>query len=183
MLHHQAYISNDEYSVSIKNDDMESGSLKADSLVRFDKIYSINKDLIIDEGFVTTAIAYKKLGKGAVIMVNSNEGFPMLGEIINAIAIEYRWPDFVISNRNYVIINNEEIKKYIGEYYDTDNNEFKIENSNDSLYLIYQNQNPIRINKTQEGSFGNEGFNFSIFFTNDTLKFTQEQVSKIFIKK
>jgi CubicO group peptidase (beta-lactamase class C family) len=47
-----------------------------------------------NQGFVSTAVAYKKSGMGAVIMVNSNEGFPMLDEIIRSIALEYQWSGF-----------------------------------------------------------------------------------------
>ncbi|MBK8551857.1 MAG: hypothetical protein IPL53_12640 [Ignavibacteria bacterium] len=48
-----------------------------------------------DEGFVTMAVAYRNSGVGAVIMVNSNEGFEMMDEILYAIAFEYKWPGYV----------------------------------------------------------------------------------------
>lgn len=47
-----------------------------------------------DEGFVALAVGYKNSGNGAVIMVNSNEGFPMMDEILSAIAFEYKWPGY-----------------------------------------------------------------------------------------
>lgn len=47
-----------------------------------------------DEGFESRLILYKHLGMGAVIMVNSNEGRPLIAEIERAIAQEYGWPDY-----------------------------------------------------------------------------------------
>ena len=64
-----------------------------------------------DEGFVTTAIAYKHSGLGAIVMVNSNEGFAMLDEIISSIAIEYKWPDYFSPNKYDPIINEAEAKE------------------------------------------------------------------------
>ncbi len=51
-----------------------------------------------NEGFVAMAVAYKNSGIGAVVMVNSNEGYPLLNEILNAIAVEYNWPGYVTVN-------------------------------------------------------------------------------------
>lgn len=39
-----------------------------------------------DEGFVALMRFYKDLGKGAVVMINSNEGFPLLDELMRALA-------------------------------------------------------------------------------------------------
>ncbi|MEO8210430.1 MAG: serine hydrolase, partial [bacterium] len=136
-----------------------------------------------DEGFVTTAVAYEKKGLGAVIMVNSNEGFAMLDEIINAIAIEYQWPDFFSPNKYNAIINEAEAKDLMGKYYDKENNELGINHTGNNLYLVYQNQEPLRISKTQDGKFRNEMFNFSISISNDTLDLVQEQISKAYIKR
>lgn len=136
-----------------------------------------------DEGFISTAVAYKNSGKGAVIMVNSNEGFAMLDEIISAIAIEYQWQDFIPVFSKDASIDPDEIKKYKGKYFDSDNTEFTIDNLSNSFYLIYQNQNPLPITKKQDGSFRNDLFNFSIKFANDTLIFSQEQVEKVYVKK
>jgi CubicO group peptidase (beta-lactamase class C family) len=47
-----------------------------------------------DEGFVAQAAFYKDRGLGAVVMLNSNEGQPLLGEILRAIAREYGWPGY-----------------------------------------------------------------------------------------
>jgi CubicO group peptidase (beta-lactamase class C family) len=45
-----------------------------------------------NEGFVAGLWLYPALGKGAAIMINSNQGWPLRDEIKGAIAREYDWP-------------------------------------------------------------------------------------------
>ncbi len=135
-----------------------------------------------DEGFVAMAKAYKNLGKGAVILVNSNEGYELMDEIMHAIAIEYQWPDYTPPVKKEAKFTKEEIKKNVGSYIEGDN-EFKIEESENCLRLIYQNQDPIVITKNDEGNFTNPQLNFSISFANDSLKFTQQGNTRIYKRK
>ncbi|MEO6694106.1 MAG: serine hydrolase domain-containing protein [Ignavibacteria bacterium] len=136
-----------------------------------------------DEGFVSTAIAYANKGLGAVVMVNSNEGFAMIDEIISSIAIEYKWPDIFSPNKYNNVINETEAKELTGKYYDNENNELGINYSANNLYLVYQNQQPLEISKTQDDKFRNELFNFTISISNDTLHLVQEQTSKLYIRR
>jgi hypothetical protein len=46
-----------------------------------------------DEGFVAGLWLYPAAGKGAAIMINSNQGWPLRDEIKDAIAREYDWPN------------------------------------------------------------------------------------------
>jgi hypothetical protein len=43
---------------------------------------------------VAQATFYEERGQGAVVMVNSNEGAPLLDEVVRAIAKEYGWPGY-----------------------------------------------------------------------------------------
>jgi CubicO group peptidase (beta-lactamase class C family) len=45
-----------------------------------------------NEGFVAGLWLYPALGKGAAIMINSNQGWPLRDEIKEAIGREYNWP-------------------------------------------------------------------------------------------
>ena len=45
-----------------------------------------------NEGFVSGLWLYPALGKGAAIMISSNQGWPLRDEIKEAIAREYHWP-------------------------------------------------------------------------------------------
>ena len=70
-----------------------------------------------------------------------------------------------------------------GKYYDGENNELKTNHTGNNLYLVYQNQEPILISKTQDGKFRNELFNFNISSSIDILNLVQEQISKMYIKR
>lgn len=43
-------------------------------------------------GFVCYAVSFVDTGRGAVVMINSDNGFPLIHEIIRAISREYNWP-------------------------------------------------------------------------------------------
>ncbi|MDF0717529.1 serine hydrolase [Muricauda sp. 334s03] len=43
-------------------------------------------------GFVCYAVSFADTGRGAVVMTNSDNGFPLIHEIIRTISREYHWP-------------------------------------------------------------------------------------------
>ena len=47
-----------------------------------------------DHGFDAQLLAYAETGQGAVIMINANDNSGMISRILDAIAREYRWPDY-----------------------------------------------------------------------------------------
>lgn len=47
-----------------------------------------------NEGYRCFLVAYGDLGKGAVVMTNSDNGAELVQEIIRSIAKEYNWPDY-----------------------------------------------------------------------------------------
>ncbi|UCH63730.1 MAG: beta-lactamase family protein [Fidelibacterota bacterium] len=47
-----------------------------------------------NEGYRCLLYAYVRIGEGAVVMTNSDNGMELAQEIINAIATEYQWPNF-----------------------------------------------------------------------------------------
>jgi hypothetical protein len=46
-----------------------------------------------DHGYVATMLMLPAIGKGAVVLVNSNAGWMLRGEIVAAIGREYGWPE------------------------------------------------------------------------------------------
>jgi len=46
-------------------------------------------------GFMSKLIGYKNNGKGVVVMLNSLEGRNIFDEIIYAVEMEYKWPDYL----------------------------------------------------------------------------------------
>lgn len=69
-----------------------------------------------NEGFVSRATFYGKLGKGAVVMINSNEGDPMRTEIERAIAREYAWPEYFEPERTRANVDEAALDRLAGEY-------------------------------------------------------------------
>ncbi len=136
-----------------------------------------------DEGFVTQVTAYKDLGMGAVVMVNSNAGYSLLDEIMRAIAIEYKWPDFIPASVEYAEMNNEEIERHKGTYLHSDGREFTVSTSHDTLFLAYDRQDPIALFQTEDGEYRNDQLNFSISFDQNELSFKQRGRTESYVKK
>ena len=96
-----------------------------------------------NEGFSSLMRFYPNSGQGAVIMVNSNEGWPLISEILQAISTEYKWPDSVTDDK--IIVELENINDYVGIYSSTDGTELKITVNDNQLSLNYGQQPPILI--------------------------------------
>ncbi|MEO1763820.1 MAG: hypothetical protein AAFR83_18055, partial [Cyanobacteria bacterium J06629_18] len=56
-------------------------------------------------GFIASTRFYSRIGKGVVIMLNSNEGEPLREEIMKAIALEYNYPDASPQERKTVTLS------------------------------------------------------------------------------
>jgi CubicO group peptidase (beta-lactamase class C family) len=124
-----------------------------------------------DEGFVAKVTAYKNLGVGAVVMVNSNDGFPIMDEIIRSIAIEYNWTDYSSPSREFVTSNGN-IKAHVG-LYSMDASKIQIDVKGDFLTLQYEDQDPILLKETTEGGYRNDKLNFQVTFKENKLKISQ----------
>jgi CubicO group peptidase (beta-lactamase class C family) len=135
-----------------------------------------------DEGFVALLVGYKKLGKGAIIMVNSNEGYSIMDEIVRAIAKEYNWPDFSPTERKK---SSEPLagKNYSGNYYNKDSLEMKIVMVNNQPQLIYQHQNPLPLEYSSDKYFYSPGMNFKIQLNEKELTFEQDGNKQVFSKR
>jgi len=136
-----------------------------------------------NEGFVGVFKMYKTLGKGVVIMVNSNEGIPLIDEVMNSVAIKYKWPGYIPTGAQYKGISSEESRQLRGVYTASEGYDIKIESAGNSLLFFYQNQEPIPLLKTTEGKFKNETFNFTITFDKDKIELNQLGRSKAYQKK
>jgi CubicO group peptidase (beta-lactamase class C family) len=69
-----------------------------------------------DEGFVARAVFYKEGGRGAVVMVNSNEGAEIIDEVLRAVAKEYAWPGFFEEDKKPAAVAATLLDEYAGEY-------------------------------------------------------------------
>jgi hypothetical protein len=46
-----------------------------------------------NEGFRAFFVGFPETGQGAVIMTNADGGYPLIQEILRAVALEYAWPE------------------------------------------------------------------------------------------
>jgi CubicO group peptidase (beta-lactamase class C family) len=118
-----------------------------------------------DEGFVAQMRVYKNIGKGAVVMINSNEGHPLLDEILRAIAKEYEWPNALPEEKTAVSLAN--IHNYTGLYSTKAGTQFRVSVMGDSLMLHYGQQPPLPIFPSSEVEFFTKAINAGIHFEKD----------------
>ena len=131
-----------------------------------------------DEGFVAQMRVYKNLGKGAVIMLNSNQGHPLLDEIMRAIAKEYDWPDSLPKEK--VVVSLAHIRDYAGVYSSKAGTQFRVSVRGDNLMFQYGQQPPLPIFPSSDVEFFTKAVNTNIRFEKDnkacvvSLTVTQE---------
>jgi len=115
-----------------------------------------------NEGFTAIFWAYKDLGKGAVVMLNSNEGAPLLGEVLRAIAVEYDWPNFIPKPRPVTQLYRPEA--FVGEYVTSEGLRLSLMLTNGRLLLQYLQQDPIPLVPTSTDVFFASGMNVTLSF-------------------
>jgi CubicO group peptidase (beta-lactamase class C family) len=68
-----------------------------------------------NSGFRCHMVAYASLGLGAVVMTNSDNGNPLISEVVNTIADCYAWPDFLVE-REQIPLGADILERYSGTY-------------------------------------------------------------------
>ena len=58
---------------------------------------------------------FKEGGRGAVVMINSNEGAPLIDELLRAVAREYAWPGFFPEEKTFKV-TADALEAYVGTY-------------------------------------------------------------------
>jgi len=114
-----------------------------------------------DEGFVAEASFHKTLGKGAVIMLNSNEGVCLLEEILNAVKEEFDWPKGETIEDTLILTN---LDTYSGQYESALGHRFNINASSNGLQLQYDQQPPIDFKATSTTHFVADELNTELDF-------------------
>lgn len=115
-----------------------------------------------NEGFVAQMRVYKNIGRGAAVMTNSNEGYPLLDEIMQAIGQEYEWPNALPKEKTVVSLAN--IQDYTGLYLSKAGTQFLISVMGDNLMLHYGQQPPLPIFPSSEVEFFTRALNADIRF-------------------
>ena len=119
-----------------------------------------------NEGFVSLIRVYPNIGKGAVVMLNSNQ-FELVQEVMFALALEYNWPD--VFPREKSIVNLPQIDCYSGLYSTADGLQFKVVSEDGNLFLQCGQQPPLQFFPTSELEFFAKKVNARIFFEKDDM--------------
>ncbi len=104
-----------------------------------------------DEGFVARATFYKDRGQGAVVMINSNEGAPMIDEILRAVAREYAWPGF-FPEEKAAPASPDVLQAFVGSYA-AKSLSCTVTREGARLFLQATTQPPLELRPTAENTF------------------------------
>jgi CubicO group peptidase (beta-lactamase class C family) len=130
-----------------------------------------------DEGFVAELTMYKETGDGAVIMINSNEGDPMLYEIERAIAREYNWGGYFEDEKKSVALSDDTLGRFVGTYTNKAGFEYSIIHENGHVLFRPPGQLPIEVYPQSGTNFFMKVLNAEITF--DVTKDGQVKVLKL----
>jgi CubicO group peptidase (beta-lactamase class C family) len=136
-----------------------------------------------DEGFVARMQFYKNSGKGAVVMINSNEGYTIIDEIMQAIAKEYEWPDAIQKDKTEIPLSSiANVNHYVGLYATTAGTQYHIRMRGERLMLEHGKQPPLPIFALSDVDFFAKAINTKVVFERDSkgdvISLTIKQGSK-----
>ncbi len=120
-------------------------------------------------GYNSQIYGYKKLGKGAVVMINSsgfqinNSSFQLVFEVLRSIAKEYNWPGYFTGNKRYEI-KNEILNSFCGTYISEEGWEITVAKDGDKLTLRILSQPPVYLYAESDNKFYSEQLNLKAQF-------------------
>jgi len=103
-----------------------------------------------NEGFVAQLTLFPALGKGAAVLLNSVQGWPLLDEIINAIGREFGFP---ASQRTPVARTMLPGADYSGLYTNQEGIAFEVTQSSEGLAVKFEQQAPIPLVPASDDEF------------------------------
>jgi CubicO group peptidase (beta-lactamase class C family) len=103
-----------------------------------------------NEGFIAELTLFPALGKGAAVMINSVQGWPLLDEIINAIGREFGFP---ASQRGPLAKTMPRDADYSGLYTNQEGVAFEVTQSPEGLALKFGQQAPIPLAAASDDEF------------------------------
>jgi CubicO group peptidase (beta-lactamase class C family) len=113
------------------------------------------------EGFCAEIRLFPALGAGAVVMINSNQGWPLLEEMFRAIGREYDWP----APRDFPTAIKETVTEdYAGIYRSQSGTRFRVACGTDSLILYVGQQPPLPLTAASETEFFATAANLRVQF-------------------
>lgn len=123
-------------------------------------------------GFVAMMRFYPHLGKGAAIMLNSDEGGFFRSDIMKSIGQAYQWPNSGTEQTTALPLSS--IDRYLGTYSTKAGSKFVIFNRGNQLFLQCDRQQPIQL-------FSKSDMDFFAKEVNVQVSFAQEDTGEILV--
>ena len=120
-----------------------------------------------DEGFISVLQVYKHLGKGLVVMLNSNE-WKLRDEIVRAIAREFDLPDVFPPEKPSGPVTTGAPAAFTGIYHTKAGASFTITSTDGGLALTFAGQLPLHLYPASEMEFFARALNLSVTFEKDS---------------
>src|SRR6266436_4644884 len=102
-----------------------------------------------NHGFLAGLRLYPATGQGAAVMINSNQGWPLLEELFHSIEREYGWPTAPQATGNASTAPG--LDAFDGTYRDGAGRVFRIERTGEKLLLWVGDQDPVRLTSSSHG--------------------------------
>lgn len=115
-----------------------------------------------NKGFRTAIVMYTQIGQGAVVMANSDQGAPLVGEILRGIASEYGWSEYLEKEKTVVTVDPKTLAGYVGDYEFPGRGKYTVLFEADKLFLS-----------------PNSGAKFELFPESETKFFIKERPGQI----
>jgi hypothetical protein len=117
-------------------------------------------------GYRCYSTTYTELGKGAVVMTNSDDGIWIAQELLLSVAREYGWPDYY-PVRTPRAVHNRVDDAYVGEYELRPKFIVTVRRHGENLELEVPSQPPIPLQSFSETTFFAEVVDAEITFRTD----------------
>jgi hypothetical protein len=104
-----------------------------------------------NHGFLADLRLYPASGQGAAVMINSNQGWLLIEELLASIGREYGWPTMAQTTSDTSIA-----ARFVGTYRDSADRMFRIEQAGGKLLLRVGDQEPIRLTPSSNGALSSQ---------------------------
>jgi CubicO group peptidase (beta-lactamase class C family) len=88
-----------------------------------------------NEGYRCDFVDFPELHQGAAVMTNSDAGGEVIGPLLRAIAKEYDWPDFPVTEKTLATVDPKVLAAYAGQYSDAQVGKIDVAVKDGHLYL------------------------------------------------
>jgi hypothetical protein len=115
-------------------------------------------------GYKCLSTTYVEQGMGVVALTNADDGSWVIQEIVQAVAQEYTWPDY-LPQQVAAMVDPQLYDAYVGEYEVRSGFSFRVSRREDGLFLEVADQMPIALQPSSESTFFTHALNSETTFT------------------